>query len=147
MSPSERELLETAREVRERAYAPYSRFRVGAALEATDGAVYAGVNIENASFPVGICAERAALAQAVSDGRSAFRRIAIATGTDRPVAPCGLCRQTLREFDAELEVVIVYGEGQVLRQPLHVLLPWDFGPADLARGAEPARADEDDAGS
>lgn len=98
-------LLERARQVRDRAYAPYSRFRVGAVLEAEDGTLHVGCNVENASYPLTMCAERNAIAAAVAAGRTRFRAIALSSSGTRPVPPCGGCRQVLAEFAADLRVV------------------------------------------
>jgi cytidine deaminase len=118
-------LLERARGARERAHAPYSRYRVGAVLEATDGSLYDGCNVENASYPVTLCAERGALSAAVVAGRTTYRRLALSTSGPRAVAPCGACRQALAEFAPELEIVSEAG-GEVRRWTLDELLPAQF---------------------
>ncbi|HET7602258.1 MAG TPA: cytidine deaminase, partial [Gemmatimonadales bacterium] len=113
------------------AYAPYSHFRVGAALEAEDGRVFAGCNVENASYGLTICAERAALASAVTQGARRFRRIVVVSDTDPPAAPCGACRQVLSEFGANLPVEGV-GRTTRARWTVGELLPAAFGPGSLA---------------
>ena len=123
------ELLAAARTARERAYAPYSNFAVGAALLTKSGAVVLGANVENASYPVGICAERSALFAAVSQGHRAFDAIAIMGPEGVPLSPCGACRQALSEFGLDIRV-IREGANDVR---LGDLLPDAFGPANLER--------------
>lgn len=119
--------MEAAREAMGSAYAPYSGFRVGAALEADDGRRYSGVNVENAAYPVGSCAEQSALAAAVSAGARGFRRLALAVSGDEPAAPCGKCRQALAEFGADLRIVSEGAAGDRKRWTLAELLPDSFG--------------------
>lgn len=123
--PPER-LIDMARTVRDRAHAPYSRFRVGAALEADDGSIYVGCNIENASFPVTMCAERVALGSAVADGARRFRRMALSATAERPASPCGMCRQALSEFGIDLEIVSEGVTGGRETWNLRELLPAHF---------------------
>lgn len=122
------ELVEAAAAVRERAYAPYSGFRVGAALRTASGMVVLGVNVENASYPVGCCAERSAVCAAVTAGEREFQAIAIVTDAEQPAAPCGLCRQNLCEFGLDLEVVLASERGGLWHAPLRDLLPRAFTP-------------------
>jgi cytidine deaminase len=125
-----RGLVERAMEAREHAYAPYSRFHVGAALLASDGAVYIGCNVENSSFGATCCAERTALFAAVADGRRDFAAVAIAADTPR-TAPCGICRQALAEFHPALPVILTDGDGGYLLCSLAELLPEPFLPDAL----------------
>ena len=114
-----------AEAARARAYAPYSRYAVGAALETVAGEVYAGCNVENASYGLTICAEQAALAAAVADGHRRFARLVVATGGGRAVAPCGRCRQLLVEFGIDLEVH-GFAAADRRRWTLAELLPHPF---------------------
>ena len=126
-------LRERALAVMDRAYAPYSNFRVGAALLASDGSISEGCNVENAAYPVGICAERGALATAVARGPRNFEAIAIATEADDPTPPCGMCRQMLEEFSPHMLVVSVTRSGGEARWTLDELLPKAFTPHSLER--------------
>ena len=128
---TERELVERALEMRRFSYAPYSHFRVGAALECEDGSVYTGCNVENAAYGSSICAERTALVKAVSEGHRRFVRLAVAGDSADYCWPCGACRQMLREFGADLEVLAANREGAYVAISLEELLPHSFGPETL----------------
>lgn len=121
------ELIARAREVMERAYAPYSGFRVGAALLGEDGSVHTGCNVENASYGLTICAERVAVGTAIARGVRQFRAVAIATSGTGPVPPCGACRQTLAEFSPRMTIVSAAGKSRK-RWTLDELLPEPFEP-------------------
>ena len=110
---SEDELIKQARDVREKAYAPYSGFKVGAALLSDSGKVYVGCNVESASFGASICAERAAVASAVADGSREFSKLVIFVGSDDLASPCGICRQVIREFSDDLEIVLANTHGMI----------------------------------
>jgi cytidine deaminase len=123
---SERRLLESARTVRQRAHAPYSGFKVGAALEAADGSVAVGCNVENATYGLTICAERSAIFRAIADGHRAFTRVVIVADTDEPTPPCGACRQLLWEFCGDIEVILANLERTTARHRMSELLPAPF---------------------
>lgn len=130
MSKEEQALISAAIEAFENAYAPYSKFQVGAALLSKSGKIFLGVNVENASYPLTVCAERSAISNAVSNGEREFTAIAIAT--KHGGAPCGACRQVLREFAPLLPVLLCTTGGEVVkRTTIAELLPHSFGPEDL----------------
>jgi cytidine deaminase len=119
-------LLEAALAARENAYAPYSHFRVGAALEDAAGRFHTGCNIENATYGLTLCAERLAVFKAVSEGVRAFRRIAIAADADALAPPCGACRQILWEFCGDIEILLVDPRGKIESHRLKDLYPRPF---------------------
>jgi len=121
-----RELMAEAIRARDRAYAPYSRFPVGAALLLEDGSIFHGSNVENASYGLTACAERTAMWKAVSEGRFGFVAIAITARDGEGAPPCGACRQVLHEFAPHLRVVWRDARGRLLERPLHELLPNAF---------------------
>jgi len=124
--PSDQELLTTAREALRFAYAPYSGFRVGAALLTEGGRIYTGCNIENASYGLTVCAERVALFCAVAQGELRFRVLAVANDSLQPAYPCGACRQVLSEFADNLEIIVCGSEGEPVKAMLAELLPHAF---------------------
>lgn len=125
-------LVELAFTMLDRAYVPYSRFPVGAALLCADGTVFTGCNVENAAYGSTICAERTALVKAVSEGhRDDFVRLAVVGRGDDYCWPCGACRQMLFEFAPDLTVLVARGDHQFVTLPLRELLPHGFGPASL----------------
>ncbi|MEZ2408371.1 cytidine deaminase [Bosea sp. RCC_152_1] len=127
-------LFAAASRLQPRAYAPYSRFKVGAALLADDGTVHAGCNVENAAYPAGTCAEAGAIAAMIAAGGTAIRAILVFGEGDELVTPCGACRQRIREFASpETPVAIAGPEGIRARFTLEQLLPASFGPANLPR--------------
>lgn len=125
MSDSE-PLVAAARAARRFARAPYSRFEVGAALETLDGAVFTGCNVENATYGLTVCAERVALLKALSEGQSAFVRVAVVADTDDPTPPCGACRQLLWEYGGDIEVILANLTRETARYRLADLLPVPF---------------------
>ncbi|MFN8483651.1 MAG: cytidine deaminase [Anaerolineae bacterium] len=131
------QLILAACEARERAYAPYSRYRVGAAILTADGDVFTGCNIENAVYPLATCAERTAAVHAVADGQRRFAAVAVVTSDGG--SPCGACRQILREFGGPgLVVYVATPNGRYRVYTLAQLLPDSFGPENLAVGCDPA---------
>ena len=120
------ELLDAARAARLHAHAPFSRFRVGAALETADGRVITGCNVENASYGLTLCAERVAVFKAVSEGYRNFVRVAVVADTEEPTPPCGACRQILWEFGGDLEVILGSLTEEKSRHRLTDLLPHPF---------------------
>src|SRR5437879_11778974 len=119
-------LIDAARAVRLNAFAPFSHFLVGAALETADGQIITGCNVENATYGLTICAERVAVFKAISEGHRAFTRIAIVADTDAPTPPCGACRQILWEFGGNLEIILASLTEEKGRHQLHDLLPLPF---------------------
>lgn len=130
-----RALIQAATTARERAYAPYSHYPVGAAILAASGAVFTGCNIEIASFGATVCGERTAVFKAVSEGERDFRAIAVVTANG--ASPCGICRQVLYEFGPGMTVIMADVDGQITWEgPLANLLPQGFGPQKLAEGQQ-----------
>ena len=128
---TDQELIQLAVQVREQAYVPYSKFKVGAALLSVDGRVFTGANVENASYGLTICAERAALFKAVSEGVQSFTTIAVVTDLNDPASPCGACRQVLVEFAPQLRVIMANIAGKVVSTTIAELLPLAFTPEKL----------------
>ena len=126
---TDEELIALAAQARERAYAPYSQFAVGAALLAKSGRVYTACNVENVSYGLSVCAERAAVFKAVSEGEREFEAIAVVTETG--VTPCGACRQVLREFGEDLRVIVADASGRYRVFSLRELLPEAVAPENL----------------
>ena len=127
------ELKATAVSMLDRAYCPYSHFPVGAALECSDGTVFTGCNIENAAYSPTICAERTAVAKAVSEGHRDFVRIVVAGRSKDYCVPCAVCRQVLREFAPNVEIICLNSDGAEVVYTLPELLPHSFGPEFLDR--------------
>lgn len=128
-------LFDAARSARERAYAPYSRFRVGAAVLDETGAVHAGCNVENAAYPAGTCAEAGAIAAMVAGGGRRIRAILVYGEGEAPVTPCGACRQRIREFASDdAPIYVADGSGVRIAANLAILLPHAFGPDHLRTG-------------
>ena len=128
-------LIDEARAVRENAHAPYSNFKVGAALRGSSGAVYVGCNVENVSYPEGTCAESGAIAAMVAAGETELTEVAVIADCEEPVTPCGGCRQRLAEFGrTDVVVRMATLDGKETRATLGELLPGAFGLDHLRRG-------------
>ena len=126
------DLAAVALETMDNAYAPYSGFRVAAAVATDTGHIFTGVNVENASYGLTVCAERVAVFKAVSEGYDRIVKIAVVSSSGQKTYPCGACRQVLNEFSQEMSVVIADGSGRTERIRLADLLPRPFGPRSLA---------------
>ncbi|MGE0593307.1 MAG: cytidine deaminase [Vicinamibacterales bacterium] len=125
------DVLAAARRARRRAVAPFSGFRVGAAIEAADGSITTGCNIENASYGLTICAERVAIFKAISEGHRRFTRIVVVTAASTPTPPCGACRQVLWELAGDVEVILANARRETGRYRLRDLLPEPFDRRSL----------------
>jgi cytidine deaminase len=124
-------LTDSALAARIHAHAPYSRFQVGAALEAADGGIFTGCNVENATYGLSVCAERVAVFKAISEGARKFQRIAVAADTDVLTPPCGACRQILWEFCGDVEVTLTNLQGKTETLHLRDLFPRPFDASFL----------------
>jgi cytidine deaminase len=124
-------LVEAARQVRENAHAPYSHFKVGAAVEDESGRIFTGCNVENATYGLSVCAERVAILKAVSEGAGKFTRVAVVADTDTLTPPCGACRQILWEFCGDVEVVMSNLQGKSESLRLASLFPRAFDASFL----------------
>jgi cytidine deaminase len=131
LSEQDQELLALAHAAREKAYVPYSRYKVGAALRTRSGRVFTGCNVENAVYPLCTCAERTAVVKAISEGYADIEVIAVAT--ENGGSPCGSCRQVLHEFNPTMRVLLSDTTGNVRQMRLDELLPDAFGPEDLPK--------------
>ncbi|XP_026576697.1 cytidine deaminase [Pseudonaja textilis] len=125
-------LLAACQKAKSFAYCPYSKYPVGAALLTSEGKIFTGCNVENASYPLGACAEQTAIQKAVSEGHTKFRAMAISCNSQETYSfPCGGCRQVLREFGQEWEIYLTRMDGTYIQKTLEELLPLSFGPAHL----------------
>jgi cytidine deaminase len=124
-------LVEAARSVREQAHAPFSRFKVGAALEDESGRIHTGCNVENATYGLTVCAERVAVFKAISEGARKFRRIAVIADTEKLTPPCGACRQILWEFCGDIEMILANPQGMTEVVRLGTLFPRAFDASYL----------------
>lgn len=126
MKITEKELIDAATDVRERAYAPYSNFRVGAAVETEDGEIYTGCNVESSSYGLTVCAERVAIWKGISEGEKKFARIAVVVDTEDLTPPCGVCRQIIWEFCGDVPVILSNLHGKTETIQISELLPRAF---------------------
>ena len=124
-------LIAAAKQARENAHAPYSNFRVGAALRATSGVVYTGCNVENSTYGLTVCAERVAIFKAISEGERGFDAIAVVTDTDALTPPCGACRQIILEFCGDVEIILANLKGQSESHRVSELFPKPFDSSFL----------------
>jgi len=126
-----KKLIKEAEKARKRAYTPYSKFQVGAAVLCADGKIFTGCNIENASFGLTVCAERVAIFKAISEGSTKFEAIAVIGDTDKPCSTCGACRQVISEFGEDIPLIMANLKGDVKIKKIKELLPEAFGKNDL----------------
>ena len=126
-----KKLIKEAEKARKRAYTPYSKFQVGAAVLCADGKIFTGCNIENASFGLAVCAERVAIFKAISEGSTKFKAIAVISDTDKPCSPCGACRQVISEFGKDIPLIMANLKGDFKIKKIKELLPEAFGKNDL----------------
>ncbi len=131
MNKNYKKLITEAEKARKRAYAPYSKFKVGAAVLSADGKIFTGCNIENASIGLALCAERVAIFKAISEGSTKFKAIAVIGDTDKPCSPCGACRQVISEFGEDIPLIMANLKGDVKIKKIKELLPGAFGKNDL----------------
>jgi cytidine deaminase len=132
-------LKQAAVDASRQAWCPYSNFPVGAALLTTDGQIFAGCNVENASYGLTVCAERNAIGQAISAGCREFTTLLIFTATNKPTTPCGACRQVVTEFAPDIEVISVCDGPENIRASMRDLLPQSFGPHNLDEAPKPGQ--------
>ncbi len=130
-------LIEAAKKVRKHAYAPYSKFAVGAAVICEKDHIFDGCNVENVSLGLSICAERSAIVKAFSEGCRSIRAIAIVADSEQPSSPCGICRQVLYEFNPKMMVILANLEGEVMIKSASDLLPYAFERAREDDSVEP----------
>jgi cytidine deaminase len=134
LSAKERALVKKALEARKKAYAPYSNYWVGSALIDEKGRLFTGCNVENASYPAGLCAERTAIVKMVSEGGKRIKSIVVAASSEEPVFPCGMCLQVIQEFGADAEVIAVNKKGDRFKKVLtRTLFPFAFDPEKLKK--------------
>ena len=126
MEHSEKELIDAATSVRENAYAPFSDFRVGSALETDDGQIISGCNVESASYGLTVCAERVAIWKAISEGKRKIKHIAVVADTEELTPPCGVCRQIIWEFGGDIPVIMANLKGKIETVQMKELLPRAF---------------------
>ena len=126
-----KKLIKEAEKARKKAYTPYSKFQVGAAVLCADGKMFSGCNIENASFGLTVCAERVAIYKAISEGSTKFEAIAVIGDTNKPCSPCGACRQVISEFGEDIPLIMANLKGDVKIIQIKELLPEAFGKNDL----------------
>jgi cytidine deaminase len=126
MPPNDEELITRARQAQQNAYAPFSHFKVGAALLTDTGQIYSGCNVENSTYGATNCAERTAVFMAVCDGARSFQKIVVVTDSEDPVMPCGICRNVMFEFSPNMEIIAVGASGKTERIQLSALFPKGF---------------------